>query len=39
VLDALGYDAETDTVDDLFPGSGSVSAAVAQGVLDFGEVS
>lgn len=33
VLDLLGYDAETDTVDDLFPGSGSVSAAVAQGVL------
>lgn len=33
VLDALGYDAETDTVDDLFPGSGGVSAAIAQGVL------
>ncbi len=33
VLDALGYDADTDTVDDLFPGSGSVAAAVAQGVL------
>ncbi len=33
VLDALGYDPETDTVDDMFPGSGSVSAAVAQGVL------
>lgn len=33
VLDALGYDAETDTVDDLFPGSGAVSSAIAQGVL------
>lgn len=33
VLDALGYDPETDTVDDLFPGSGSVTAAIAQGVL------
>jgi hypothetical protein len=28
VLDLLGYDAETDTVADLFPGSGAVSAAV-----------
>lgn len=33
VLDALGYDAETDTVDDLFPGTGAVAAAAAQGVL------
>lgn len=33
VLDALGYDAETDTVDDLFPGSGYVSTEIAQGVL------
>lgn len=33
VLDALGYDPETDTVDDLFPGSGAVSAAAAQDVL------
>ncbi|AIY15819.1 hypothetical protein GUY44_07545 [Pimelobacter simplex] len=33
VLDALGYDAEHDTVDDLFPGSGAVASAVAQGVL------
>jgi hypothetical protein len=33
VLDALGFDAATDVVDDLFPGSGSVSAAIAQGVL------
>lgn len=33
VLDALGYDAETDTVDDLFPGSGAVTAALAQGTL------
>ncbi len=29
VLDAMGYDPETDTVHDLFPGSGSVSAAIA----------
>lgn len=33
VLDMLGYDGETDTVDDLFPGSGSVTNAIAQGVL------
>ncbi|WP_375490248.1 hypothetical protein [uncultured Jatrophihabitans sp.] len=33
VLDALGYDPETDTVDDLFPGSGAVSAEIARGVL------
>lgn len=33
VLDALGYDPEIDTVDDLFPGSGSVTKAIAQGVL------
>ncbi len=33
VLDCLSYDAETDTVDDLFPGSGAVAAAVAQGRL------
>lgn len=33
VLDILGHDPETDTVADLFPGSGSVSHAVAQGVL------
>ena len=33
VLDALGYDPEVDTVADLFPGSGAVAAAVAQGVL------
>ena len=32
-LDVLGYDAETDTVDDLFHGSGAVAAEVAQGVL------
>jgi hypothetical protein len=29
----LGYDPETDTVDDLFHGSGSVAAEIAQGVL------
>jgi len=28
VLEALGFDAATDTVDDLFPGSGAVSAAI-----------
>ena len=33
VLDLLGYDAETDTVDDLFPGSGAVAAEISQGVL------
>ena len=33
VLDILGYDPEQDTVDDLFPGSGAVSAEIAQGVL------
>jgi hypothetical protein len=33
VLDMLGYDAETDTVDDLFPGSGAVADELAQGVL------
>lgn len=33
VLDMLGYDPETDTVDDLFPGSGAVSSEIAQGVL------
>jgi len=33
VLDAMGYDAEVDTVHDLFPGSGAVAAAAAQGVL------
>lgn len=33
VLDALSYDAATDTVDDMFPGSGAVASAVAQGVL------
>lgn len=33
VLDMLGYDPETDTVDDLFHGSGAVQAELAQGVL------
>jgi hypothetical protein len=33
VLDMLGYDPESDTVDDLFPGSGAVSNELAQGVL------
>ena len=31
VLDLLGYDESTDTVDDLFPGSGAVAASLAQG--------
>lgn len=39
VLDALGYDPATDSVHDMFPGSGSVANAVAQGVLDFGGAS
>jgi hypothetical protein len=30
VLDALGYEQDIDTVDDPFPGSGAVTAAVAQ---------
>jgi hypothetical protein len=33
VLDLMGYDPESDTVDDLFAGSGSVSHELAQGVL------
>lgn len=33
VLDALGYNPETDTVEDLFNGSGGVLAEVQQGVL------
>ena len=33
VLDVLGYDADQDTVEDLFHGSGSVAREVAQGVL------
>lgn len=33
VLDALGYESDQDTVDDLFPGSGAVAAAAAQEVL------
>lgn len=33
VLDLLGYDQDTDTVDDLFPGSGLVAAEIAQGVI------
>lgn len=33
VLDALGHDPDTDTVDDLFPGSGAVGHAINQGVL------
>lgn len=33
VLAALSHDRETDTVDDLFPGSGAVAAVLAQGVL------
>lgn len=33
VLDALGYDADVDELHDLFPGSGAVASAAAQGVL------
>jgi hypothetical protein len=33
VLDALGYDPDDDTVDDLFPGSGYVQSEIDQGVL------
>ena len=33
VLDMLGYDPDTDTVDDLFHGSGAVAAEIAQQVL------
>lgn len=33
VLDMLGYDAEVDEVADVFPGSGMVANAIAQGVL------
>lgn len=38
VLDLLGYNASTDTVADVFPGSGMVANALAQGELDFGEL-
>ncbi len=37
VLDMLGYQ-DDDTVDDLFPGSGAVSLALAQTAIDFGGV-
>jgi hypothetical protein len=33
VLDAMTHNPDEDTVDDLFPGSGSVAAALAQGVI------
>jgi hypothetical protein len=33
VLDMLGYNPETDTVDDLFPGSGAIQKELNQGVL------
>lgn len=33
VLDALGYDPEADELVDVFPGSGAVTKAAAQGVL------
>jgi len=36
VLDLLGYEADSDSVDDLFPGSGSVGRELAQGVMPFG---
>jgi hypothetical protein len=34
VLDMLGYDQDTDTVDDLFGGSGAVSREIQQMVMD-----
>jgi hypothetical protein len=34
VLDMLGYDQDTDTVDDLFGGSGAVSREIAQQVMN-----
>lgn len=33
VLDAMGYDPDTDELVDVFPGSGAVATAAAQGVL------
>lgn len=33
VLDALGYDPDTDTLVDMFPGSGAVARAASQGTL------
>lgn len=33
VLDMLGYDQDADSVDDLFPGSGSVAWEIAQAVI------
>lgn len=33
VLDVLGYDPDVDELHDLFPGSGAVASAAAQGVL------
>ena len=38
VLDLLGYDPDTDTVDDLFHGSGAVAAEIAQGVLNLNDM-
>jgi hypothetical protein len=35
VLNALGYNPDTDTVADLFPGSGAVQAEINQGVLSW----
>jgi hypothetical protein len=35
VLDALGYNADTDTVDDMFPGSGMVTTAIGYQRLPF----
>jgi hypothetical protein len=33
ILDIMGFDSDTDTVDDLFGGSGAVANEIAQGVL------
>ena len=33
ILDIMGFDSDTDTVDDLFGGSGAVAKEIAQGIL------
>jgi hypothetical protein len=39
VLDLLNFDPELDTIDDLFPGTGGMSATLASPPLSFGVVS
>jgi hypothetical protein len=36
VLDLLAFHPDEDTIDDLFPGSGSMAATLATPTLDFG---